>query len=180
MKIIIALFASVALAGAVLYYIGVDLLGSAGGPTVVKATSTPHLVAQATSTKVETTQKFTGSIPGLLAQKGSWQCDIAAVAGGTLTSGSAFVANGKMRGDVTAVVPQVGNVQTHLLVLGNTVYAWASLLNRGMQLQIFDEKVQGAPDQQTDAVLNHDYDFTCTAWKASEARFVLPEGIVFY
>lgn len=180
MKIVIALFAAVAIAGGILYYIGVDLLEAVNEPIIVKATSTPQLVVQATSTKVETAQKFMGSIPSLLAQKGAWQCNIASAASGILTSGKAFVANGKMRGDFTTAVPQVGNVQTHMLIMGNTVYAWASLLNQGVKSEIRGGKIVEMPGDSSAAVFNQGYDFTCKTWKASEARFVLPEGIVFY
>lgn len=126
------------------------------------------------------TGKFNGSVNELLARGGSWKCTVAFTAEGMESTGTTYVSNGMMRADFSSTMPQVGNVETHLIVRDNTAYTWTSMMNQGFKFPIQNgEVVAPSGGAQAASSFNQDYDFNCEAWSADSSKFALPGNITF-
>lgn len=173
MKIILGFIALLVIGAGAWYYAGGDMsdLQGAFGEKHNEAV-TPH--------PADNVQEFHGSLEDLLARPGAWQCDVSVTVQGLTTSGTVFAAGKKLRGDFTANVPQFGNMQTHLIATGDTLYTWTSLMDRGYKFPITGGSVKASgSDAETAAAFNQDYDYRCRSWTADETKFALPAGIVF-
>jgi len=125
------------------------------------------------------TQAFKGSMQQLMARGGSWRCDVSLTTEGVTTSGTTYVAGGMVRADFVSNVPQIGNVESHMIMRDNTAYTWTSMMNQGFKFPI--ESAEGQPEVSAEvaAQVNQQYDYRCTAWPTDESKFALPSGITF-
>lgn len=102
------------------------------------------------------------------------------------SSGTVYVAGGKMRGDFTAVLPTGGKkVESHMIVDGDMTYIWSPEgMGRGMKMRMpavsaepganaAAEPAEGAPSW--DAA----YDYRCSAWTPDSAKFTPPSDVEF-
>lgn len=126
------------------------------------------------------TQQFSGSMQDLLSRSGSWQCDVSVNAGGVVSNGTTYVSGGKMRADFTSNIPQVGSVETHMIMRDNTAYTWSSMMNRGFKFPIQNGQVSASgADAQAAAAFNQNYNYDCDVWARDESKFALPSNITF-
>jgi hypothetical protein len=145
-----------------------------------EASSEASMQGSETSEPVSTeTQAFKGSMQELMARGGSWRCDVSITAEGISSTGTTYVAEGKVRADFVSTMPQVGQVETHMLMLGNTAYTWTSMMNTGFKFPIRGAEADPEVSAEVSAQLNQDYDYRCTAWPTDESKFELPSGITF-
>jgi hypothetical protein len=135
---------------------------------------------QPTDAPAGETQQFKGSLQELVGRSGSWQCTVSVTAQDITTTGTTYVAGGKVRADYVSPVPGYGNVESHMIMRDTTVYTWTSLMSQGMKFPIQDGKMQGER-KSTEVTPQFDqaYDYSCAAWTADESKFALPAGITF-
>lgn len=122
---------------------------------------------------------FTGSMRQLLARRGAWECIVSSNAGGVVTEGKAYGANGEVRGDFSSQVPQVGVVESHLIVREGSVYTWTPMSDQGFRFPLGMAEGEAEVSADVSAPLTNDYQFACTAWAPTESTFTLPSGVTF-
>lgn len=125
------------------------------------------------------TQNFKGSMQELMARGGSWKCDVSVTTEGITSTGTTYVAGDMVRADFVSTMPQVGNIETHMLMRDNTAYTWSSMMNRGFKFPISGAEGQPEVSAEMAAQVNQDYDYRCAAWPTDENKFALPTGITF-
>lgn len=144
-----------------------------------EATGAPSS-AQESSEMVSTeTQNFKGSMQELMARGGSWKCDVSVTTEGITSTGTTYVAQGRVRADFVSEIPQVGKMESHMLMRDNTAYTWTSMMNQGFKFPIKGNEVEPEVSAEVAAQINQDYDYRCTAWPTDESVFALPSGITF-
>lgn len=124
-------------------------------------------------------QKFSGSMQELMARGGSWTCDVSSTAGGVNSSGTTYSANGMVRSDFTSSIPQVGNIESHIIVRDGFAYTWTSMMNQGFKFPIGEAEGEAEVSAEVAAQVNQDYNFSCTPWVVDESVFTLPSTIAF-
>lgn len=122
---------------------------------------------------------FTGSVRELLARPGAWECAVSSNAGSVTTEGNAYVAGGKVRGDFSSVVPQVGSVASHIIIRDGRAYTWTSMTNQGLMFPVGVAEGEAEVSDAVSAPLTNDYRFECQVWIPTESTFALPSGITF-
>jgi hypothetical protein len=119
---------------------------------------------------------FTGSLRALVARGGNYACTMHTDSGNTPTDGTIYVSGEHIRGDFTSTVPQIGNVDTHMIADGDTLYLWNSLMPKGIK----SSEVAETDGSDSDGVnMDQSYTYDCKAWVADESKFVVPTDITF-
>lgn len=131
------------------------------------------------NTPSDEAQNFSGSMQELMARGGSWTCDVSSTAGGIASSGTTYVANGMVRSDFTSNIPQVGNIESHMIVRDGLAYTWTSMMNQGFKFPISEGEGEAEVSAEVAAQVNQDYDFSCRPWAVDVSTFALPSGIEF-
>ncbi len=132
-----------------------------------------------TNTPTNESQNFSGSMQELMARGGSWTCDVTSTAGGITSSGTTYVANGMVRSDFSSNIPQVGNIQSYMIVRDGLAYSWTSMMNQGFKFPIAQSEGEAEVSAEVAAQINQDYDFSCRPWSVDASKFALPSGITF-
>lgn len=143
------------------------------------ATEAPSSMQESSEMVSTETQNFKGSMQELMARGGSWKCDVSVTAQGISSTGTTYVAQGMVRADFVSTMPQVGEVETHMIMKGNTAYTWTSMMKQGFKFPISGAEADPEVSAEVSAQLNQDYDYRCTAWPTDESTFALPSGITF-
>jgi hypothetical protein len=138
--------------------------------------SAPAPAADSTAATAEAEGTFTGSLRELGARGGDYTCTMHTDSGNVPTDGTLYVSGENIRGDFASNYPQMGNVETHLIADGATLYLWSSLLAHGIKTDEMTESDTSA-DGSIDA--NRSYTYDCKAWSADASKFVLPTDITF-
>ena len=120
------------------------------------------------------------SLKNLVARGGSWKCTFAIDAGGTNSTGTVYVAMGKVRSDFKSVVPQVNmTIESHMISDGAYAYTWTSSMPQGFKVPIDVTTDTAVPSGSENLDYNSALDYNCTAWPTDENMFVLPTDITF-
>lgn len=99
------------------------------------------------------------------------------------SSGTVYIANGKMRGDFDSMAQGIA-VKSHMIVDGEYSYVWTPDTNQGFKMSITAGESTGASGssvtqgQQT-VDYNQELAYSCEPWTADSSRFSLPSGVVF-
>jgi len=148
--------------------------GTASAPEAVGVQGTN------TGTSGETAQagEVKTSLDVLAKRSGSWKCTVDVSQVPSISSGVAYIANGKVRSDFTTKVPGYGDVETHLLVLGDDFYTWSSLMTQGTKINIAGKTY--TPDKKPGEVSAWDnYTFDCQPWVEDASLLAPPANITF-
>ena len=95
------------------------------------------------------------------------------------SSGTVYVAGGKIRGDFKGVAKPVNqNFEAYMIVRDETVYTWSPLLSQGFKTSVAETEVN-KEDSQNGISFNQKLDYSCLPWKADNSLFELPSGITF-
>lgn len=124
-------------------------------------------------------EQFRGSMQELMARSGSWRCEVTTSMNGISSHGTTYVTRGMVRADFTSDVPQIGTVESHMIMRDNTAYTWSNMMNRGFKFPIEGGTVQPEVSAEMAAQVHQEYDYACNAWVADESVFALPSGITF-
>jgi len=145
--------------------VAIVVIGAGAYLALGKPASAPEMQVAATSTPA--------TLRELMASSQPQKCTFTSA---NNTSGTSYVAEGKVRGDFTSIVsgkPVVG----HTIVVDNTAYVWAEGMTMGFK-NSFDAttsaqtSTQGiGPDERVS--------YSCTAWTPDENLFVLPSTVEF-
>lgn len=122
----------------------------------------------------------TSSIQKLIAAGSSRKCTYSSDKAEGSTKGTIYVADGKMRGDVTAVA-KTGETTTHILNDGTTSYMWSDdgTFAFKMAFNPKDAAAVSSTTNQRAIDLKQDLDLSCESWTADASMFALPSGIDF-
>lgn len=125
----------------------------------------------------ETVEQKT-SLKNLLSIKVAQKCTYSSAVDGLNTSGTVYVANGKMRSDVTSIVTGK-TMQNHMLFIDNTSYIWGSGMPSGIKMSITDtaNPQRGIVQQPVD--INQELSYSCIPWSFDAKTFELPAGVQF-
>lgn len=146
-------------------------------------------VAANTETAGETQQQeakagaFSGSIQALLGRSGSWKCVIDVKTTQSISAGTTYVSNGKVRGDFTSSVQGYGNIESHMIADGGYAYTWSSVYPQGFKIKLDLSKTNaqgntGTSGQQSFDV-NQNYSYDCQPWSADASLFTVPASVSF-
>lgn len=116
------------------------------------------------------------SIKGLLASGRSLKCTFADVTEAATTNGTVYVSGGKMRGDFSAAVDEVGTMHSHMISDGEYMHVWMDTMKQGFKM-----KVSGTTTTQTSQApdINKELKYECNPWSADASLFALPAHITF-
>lgn len=148
--------------------IGLFLLISAGQTNTSETTNT--------QTQNDTTAQNT--IKNLLSSTSPQQCSFNDQDG--VSSGTVYVANGKMAGEFMVTSPQ-GTLSSHMFSDGSDMYIWMDGQPQGIMMSL-----SGAQDPNTSTTsatqnvdVNKPFDFDCVGWVVDESMFTKPASITF-
>lgn len=157
-------------------YIFVTLLLLGGGVGAYFLLSNKTQVPVNTDNQIQQTQTTTKkSLKDLLGLNSAQKCTFTGPDG---SSGTVYLANGKMRGDFTSVTDSE-TINSHMIVDGQTSYVWMDGQNMGFQMDIdpndssTDIRAQGQVD------INAEVEYDCTDWMANASSFSLPADVKF-
>lgn len=116
------------------------------------------------------------SMKDLVARGGSWKCTFSMTGDTADSSGTVYIAGGKMRGDFTSVVKQANmTVESHMVSDGTYAYTWTNAIPQGFKVAI-DQTTTTSSDGFD---YNSELDYNCAAWPTDENMFVVPADITF-
>lgn len=148
-----------------------------------KAPTTAPVEGSATTTPTTTDESaFNGSFSDLAKRSGSWKCTIDTSTTQSVSSGVAYVSNGKVRGDFTTSVANYGPIESHMIADGDTAYTWSSMMPQGIKMKIATTSTATAGSGATSGQgmnANTSYAYHCEAWTADPTIFIPPTTIVF-
>jgi hypothetical protein len=127
---------------------------------------------QATSTvDVKAGLNGKGSLRSLLATGKSVMCTFTS----DKSSGTVYVADGKMSGTFTA-----GTYTGNMVSDGKTYYVWSGTQGVKMSLDASTEAhANNSTQSQGNVDINQNVDYKCSEWKKDESKFVLPPTVKF-
>ncbi len=94
------------------------------------------------------------------------------------TSGTIYVAKGKVRGDFMSET-QSGTFVGHMISDGTTVNTWMEGMNQGFKSSFTTTEGTPAGDSQQGLDPDKKTDYKCSKWSADESKFQLPSGVTF-
>ena len=129
-------------------------------------------------TTTEAGQQGESSFKDFLASGKSQKCEVSFKSADTTSSGTMYVASGKMRGDFSATV-QEKSVQSHMIVKDQTVYSWVEGLgmSAGFKTSLNTSDANKAQSRSVD--VNQKVSYTCQSWTEDDSMFTLPQGVNF-
>ncbi len=132
---------------------------------------------QSANSATETSAE-TGSIKSLIAAGKSQQCTFSSKEDATQSSGTMYVAGGKMRGDFNTETNNV-KVVSHMIYDGSTSYFWTDGSATGFKMALDANTKTDASAQAQSVDPDKNYDFDCKSWSVDNSKFELPNGIQF-
>lgn len=126
----------------------------------------------------QTMMKGEGSFKDFLAGGKSQKCEASFKSGDTTSSGTMYVASGKMRGDFSAQV-QGKTMQSHMIVKDQTVYSWTEGLglNAAFKTALNTSNTNSSQSRSVD--VNQKVSYACQSWTEDDSQFALPIGMTF-
>jgi hypothetical protein len=116
------------------------------------------------------------SLRSLLATSGSQRCTFTDSTAAGNTSGTVYLASGRMRGDFEAMTGNI-TLESHMMSDGEDIYVWSSAMpNQGLKMSL--ASVSGT-DNQSGVSLDEKLNYECAAWTTDQSVFKLPSGITF-
>lgn len=145
------------------------------------------------SVKNQVTNMATGkrSLTDFFSMTGSQQCTFSDKT--NTSSGTLFVADGKMRGDFQSS-NSGKTTQTHMINDGTYIYYWTDGAKTGYKMSLATVKEQAAKitmapqnnsagEEKTSSSgpvnMNQQADYSCQAWSADSSKFVIPQDVTF-
>lgn len=165
-KIITIIVVVFAILGAVI--IGLYLLLSAGQTNTSEVTTTQN----------QTDTVAQNTIKNLLGSTSPQQCSYTDPDG--VSSGTVYVANGKMAGKFTTNSPQ-GALSSQMFSDGTDMYIWMDGQPQGIMMSLsgVQNPDTSTSNQAQNIDVNKPFDFDCVGWTADESLFAKPSGITF-
>jgi len=127
-------------------------------------------------------ESFSGSIADLIKLGKNSRCDLIGKESDQITSGTNYVASGKVRSDY--VVNMQGQIyNAHSIVDSEWMYSWYDEMpNQASKIKIADmQNYQGESEANSEGAKNYEenYDYKCYSWKVDQSKFAVPADINF-
>jgi uncharacterized membrane protein len=122
-----------------------------------------------------TTATSPDSIRSILSSGASKQCTINQTTDTTKVTGSVYIANGKMRADITSASTGV-TTNAHMVISNDYTYTWVDGVSTGFKVAM-SQSTTDTSRQPLD--LDDQKGVVCTSWSANDAKFDLPTNISF-
>lgn len=140
-------------------------------------TQTPEPTASENNT-------ISGNIESLLSSGQNSQCTFSTDTSGTVSTGTVFVSQNKMRGDFSS---SVSGKQTtsHMIRDGEWVYTWTDGTNQGVKMKITADLEKKAKEiaSSNSATgtfdVNQNVDYSCKSWSTDTSKFQVPTNVTF-
>ena len=123
--------------------------------------------------------KFSGSFASLAARGGSWKCTVDSSTAQSVSSGVTYVSGGNVRADFSTKVQGYGTVDAHVLVNGQDVYSWSSVMPKGIKTKMVAQGSGGTATSGQGMDANQAYSYDCQPWTPDASTFALPTGVSF-
>jgi uncharacterized protein (UPF0333 family) len=138
-----------------------------------KSTTAENLPA-ANPTEAAAAAETQGTLKSLLTAGKPQTCSFSTEEG---SSGTVYVANGKMRGDFTSTT-QGTTVTGHMILDSGYSYVWTDLTKQGMKIAIPAEQASGSTGSQGMDV-NQKVSYSCKGWTVDNTKLALPSDVTF-
>lgn len=154
------------------------LLIMVGGVVVIGGIAAYFIMknpSDTTSNQESTSQS--SSLRDLAAASSPQKCDVTQTVENSESTGTVYIANGKIRGDFTSV-SSGQTVQSHFVSDGEYSYTWSDSMTMGFKAKI----AQGtAVENSGSQGVNMDQagNYSCSAWSPDSSVFEVPAGIQF-
>ena len=123
---------------------------------------------------------FSGSMKDLVAKNQSVKCTFNHSTDIDTSSGTVYVAGGKIRGDFDIKAKQaLGTFQAHMITDGEYSYVWSSLIAQGFKMPITNSSGQAASAPASGVDYNQSLDYACEPWNVDSSVFAIPTEISF-
>jgi len=118
------------------------------------------------------------SLKNLIADGKSVWCTFASTQGNTTSSGTVYVADGKMRGDFNSVVSDK-TMESHMILRDDTSYVWSAGNKQGVKMSVKELSAATSTSTKQPVGFENSTSYECKPWDASDLSFELPQGITF-
>jgi hypothetical protein len=123
--------------------------------------------------------KFNGSFVDLSARSGSWKCTVDSSTAGSISSGTTYVSDGKVRADFTTNVQGYGSVESHMFSDGEFAYTWSSMMPQGIKTKVTAQSTAGTQTSGQGVNANTSYSYDCQPWVVNQALLTVPTSVTF-
>lgn len=151
------------------------LLGAGGAYFLSQNKTTSNTDSSQTPT---TTESKSSSLLDLLSAGKNQRCTFKTSTSTSVSEGTFYIANGKMRGDFKTTVD--GKTEEMSMIRdGDTNYIWGSSLETGIKMTIAIDKL--SENQQASQFVNPDakLDYNCMPWTTDSSLFTPPSNVKF-
>lgn len=141
--------------------------------------STDQLAGDSKSAETQTEMSTkTASIKSLIDSGSNQKCTYQSKEGTEQSSGTFYITEGKMRGDISV---DVENTKTtnHMVYDGAYSYIWSDDSNAGFKMALDSQANTQDKTQSTAVDTNKDYNFSCEKWSVDNSKFELPGNVQF-
>jgi Tfp pilus assembly protein PilX len=156
----------------VLLGIGAYVMISKSSQSAASKTAPVANPTETTASKAEAQ----GTIKALLTSGVSQECTFSTKQQAT-TDGTAFLSDGKMRGDFTST-SQGQTINGHMIIASGYSYIWTDLTKRGMKIALTEGQASGSAQSQGLDV-NQTVSYSCKPWVSDASKFTLPADVTF-
>jgi uncharacterized protein YxeA len=121
------------------------------------------------------------SMRDLVARGQSLECTFDLDVEYSKSSGTVYIADGKVRGnfDIVVSMSAVGTqkFEAYMIADGEMSYVWSSLIKQGFKIPISESETASNPQNGVD--YNQKLNYSCKPWNADASFFVPPADITF-
>lgn len=115
----------------------------------------------------------TGTLASLMDAEGAYRCTIEEGESQIASSGTIYIALGKLRGDFRTRVSGGITVASHVIATDGYVYTWSDFSSKGIVTAL--DLSGRAPGELLSSAVH----YYCSPWEADQNVFVLPPGVSF-
>lgn len=162
-----------------LFAAGIILLAAACGKSANQVGSNDKNSAPVSNSETAGA-KGQGSFKDLIAMGRPLKCESNFTSEGNTSTGTMYVAGGKMRGDFSSQIAGK-ETQMHMLVKDQTSYTWIEGAGATMGFKMAITQNNPAQSGKTAKSVNVDQQvsYNCQSWAEDDNQFVVPSGITF-
>jgi Flp pilus assembly protein CpaB len=163
---LIYIIIAVIVVGAIAYF----AMQGDGGPSVQNTNENTEAVTEAEQGM---------SMRDLVARGESVECTFNHTTDVSQSSGTVYVADGKVRGNFDVNATEVGQTFTaYMIADGGMSYVWSSMLPQGFMVPIAETSAEVG--SEADGIdYNQKLDYSCEPWATDESFFVPPSTVTF-
>ncbi|MEZ4103430.1 MAG: hypothetical protein R3B55_02670 [Candidatus Paceibacterota bacterium] len=122
------------------------------------------------------------TLNSLMKKGGNYECVFSHKTEVGESTGTVYISGQKIRGDFSSKVSvaglgDMGDIQTHMISDGESIYSWSSMSSDGYKIPKSEE---GKSNQEnTNFKSDQELDYKCVAWSVDQSKFSLPTNITF-